>query len=201
MTSLGPATNSFGQRHDAAAQTQPNRAKCCPIAACFLLERRRDCRPQNWHLGLVCAIEDAYGHAGACQIGDLRRPSSIVMEAPRDHLCETRALRDARQAVGVDVAPTRGRRSPRVACGWSRMPSSARNGSISHMSAKNTPAAARVGDLLEARGIHGEPARRGQIVEILGEPRHEHYKVHWDEQHESIVYPADGVEIIRKRSR
>jgi hypothetical protein len=61
------------------------------------------------------------------------------------------------------------------------------------MSAKNTPAAASVGDWLEARGIHGEPARRGQIVEILGEPGHEHYKVHWDERHESIVYPADGV--------
>ncbi len=81
------------------------------------------------------------------------------------------------------------------------MPSGVRDASISHMSAKNTPAAARVGDLLEARGIHGEPARRGQIVEILGEPGHEHYKVHWDEQHESIVYPADGVEVIHKKSR
>jgi hypothetical protein len=58
----------------------------------------------------------------------------------------------------------------------------------------------RVGDWLEARDIHGEPARRGQIVEILGEPGHEHYKVHWDEQHESIVYPADGVHIIHKKS-
>jgi hypothetical protein len=76
-----------------------------------------------------------------------------------------------------------------------------RDDSISRMSAKNTPAKARVGDSLEARGIHGEPARRGQIVEILGEPGHEHYKVRWDERHESIVYPADGVEIIRKKSR
>jgi len=69
------------------------------------------------------------------------------------------------------------------------------------MTAKNTTAVAHVGDWLEARGIHGEPARRGQIVEILGEAGHEHYRVHWDEQHESIVYPADGVEIIHKRSR
>ncbi len=67
------------------------------------------------------------------------------------------------------------------------------------MSAKNTPAAARVGDWLEARGIHGEPTRRGRIVEILGEPGHEHYKVHWDEQHDSIVYPADGVLIVHKK--
>jgi hypothetical protein len=80
------------------------------------------------------------------------------------------------------------------------MPSGVRDGSISHVSAKNMPAEARIGDHLEARGIHGEPARRGQIVEILGEPGHEHYKVRWDERHESIVYPADGVEIIRKKS-
>jgi hypothetical protein len=46
----------------------------------------------------------------------------------------------------------------------------------------------------------GEPARRGQILEILGEPGHQHYKVHWDERHESIVYPADGVHIIHKKS-
>ena len=69
------------------------------------------------------------------------------------------------------------------------------------MSAKTTPAAARVGDFLEARGLHGAPARRGQIVEILGEPGHEHYRVHWDEKHESIVYPADGVEVIPKKRR
>jgi hypothetical protein len=81
------------------------------------------------------------------------------------------------------------------------MPGRCRDGSIAYMSAKNTPAAARVGDRLEAQGIHGEPARRGEIVEILGEPGHEHYKVRWDERHESIVYPANGVHIIHKKSR
>jgi hypothetical protein len=54
----------------------------------------------------------------------------------------------------------------------------------------------RVGDWLETRGIHGEPAHRGQIVEILGAGGHEHYRVRWDERHESIVYPADGVTVI-----
>ncbi len=81
------------------------------------------------------------------------------------------------------------------------MPSRVRDVSIGHVSAKNMPTEARVGDHLEARGIHGEPARCGQIVEILGEPGHEHYKVRWDERHESIVYPADGVEIRPKKSR
>jgi hypothetical protein len=55
---------------------------------------------------------------------------------------------------------------------------------------------ARVGDWLEARGIHREPPRRGEITEILGRPGHEHFRVRWDEQHESIVYPADGVSVV-----
>jgi hypothetical protein len=55
---------------------------------------------------------------------------------------------------------------------------------------------AHVGDWIEARGIHGEAARRGQIVELLGGPGHEHFRVLWDERHESILYPADGVVVI-----
>lgn len=65
------------------------------------------------------------------------------------------------------------------------------------MTTKHSTADARLGDWLEARGIHGEPARRGEIVEILGGPGHEHFRVRWDEQHESIVYPADGVSVVR----
>jgi hypothetical protein len=55
---------------------------------------------------------------------------------------------------------------------------------------------ARIGDWIETRGVHGKPSRRGEIVELLGSGDHEHYRVRWDEQHESIVYPADGVIII-----
>lgn len=55
---------------------------------------------------------------------------------------------------------------------------------------------ARVGDWIEARGLYGQPARRGQIVELLGADRHRRYWVRWDEKHESILYPADGVIII-----
>lgn len=46
------------------------------------------------------------------------------------------------------------------------------------------------------RGIHGEPARHGLIFEVIGRPGHERYRVRWDEQHESIVYPADGVRVV-----
>jgi hypothetical protein len=61
----------------------------------------------------------------------------------------------------------------------------------------------RVGDHVEVRGVHGEAARCGEIVELLGEVGHERYRVRWDAGHESIVYPADGVSIVHppKRSR
>jgi Domain of unknown function (DUF1918) len=58
---------------------------------------------------------------------------------------------------------------------------------------------ARVGDLIEARGLHGRASRRGEIVELLGSADHRHYRVRWDETHESIVYPADGVLIKPRR--
>ena len=51
----------------------------------------------------------------------------------------------------------------------------------------------RVGDWIETRGVHGQAPRRGQIIELLGHEGHAHYRVRWDEQHESILYPADGV--------
>ncbi|MBV8429945.1 MAG: DUF1918 domain-containing protein [Solirubrobacterales bacterium] len=63
------------------------------------------------------------------------------------------------------------------------------------------PAQARVGDWIEARGLPGRPSRRGEIVELLGAPGHEHYRIRWDERHESIVYPADGVIVVSKRRR
>jgi len=56
----------------------------------------------------------------------------------------------------------------------------------------------QVGDWIEARATGGGPARRGQITEVLGRGHHAHYRVRWDEQHESIVYPAEGVLIIPK---
>ena len=36
-------------------------------------------------------------------------------------------------------------------------------------------------------------------MEILGRAGHEHYRVRWDEQHESTLYPADGVIITLRR--
>ena len=58
---------------------------------------------------------------------------------------------------------------------------------------KSVETGARVGDWIEPHGVHGQASRRGEIIEVLGSEGHEHYRVRWDEHHESIVYPADGV--------
>ena len=55
---------------------------------------------------------------------------------------------------------------------------------------------AEVGDWIEARGLPGQSSRRGQIVEVIGSGDHEHYRVRWDERHESLLYPADGVIVM-----
>jgi len=64
-----------------------------------------------------------------------------------------------------------------------------------------TSRGAHVGDWIEARGVYGQPARRGEIIELIGRAQHERFRVRWDEKHESIVYPADGVVIIPRRRR
>lgn len=61
------------------------------------------------------------------------------------------------------------------------------------MPTKSDETGARAGDWVEPRGVYGQAPRRGKIIEVLGREGHEHYRVRWDEQHESIVYPADGV--------
>ena len=52
-----------------------------------------------------------------------------------------------------------------------------------------------VGDLIEVSAPGGELPRRGLIVEVLGRPRHERYRVRWLDDHESIHYPSDGTRI------
>ena len=69
------------------------------------------------------------------------------------------------------------------------------------MTTNVSTAAARPGDWIVARGVGDKPARRGEIVELLGGPGHEHFRVLWDEQHESILYPADGVTVERHSDR
>jgi hypothetical protein len=62
--------------------------------------------------------------------------------------------------------------------------------------------AAEVGDVLAIHGHHvGEPERLGEIVEVLGQPDHVHFRVRWDD-HESIFYPASDATVrIRRRKK
>jgi hypothetical protein len=50
---------------------------------------------------------------------------------------------------------------------------------------------AQVGDLVIVEGHRiGEARRIGEILEVLGETGHEHYRVRWDDDHESVFYPS-----------
>ena len=58
---------------------------------------------------------------------------------------------------------------------------------------------ARAGDWIQVHMIGGGTARRGQILEVLGRSGHEHYRVRWDEGHESIHFPTEGTSIEPRR--
>lgn len=72
------------------------------------------------------------------------------------------------------------------------------------MQPKNTRPS--VGDWIEVDAPRDKPPRRGLILEVLGAPGHERYRVRWDEQHESVLYPSGGARVLhhhgrRRRSR
>lgn len=60
---------------------------------------------------------------------------------------------------------------------------------------------AHVGDWLEVGGPPGTMARRGQVLEVLGAAGHTHFRVRWDEEHESLFYPTDGSLIVHQAPR
>lgn len=60
---------------------------------------------------------------------------------------------------------------------------------------------ARPGDWIEVHGLPGLPGRGGQVLEVLGRPGHERYRVRWDEAHESIFFPTEGVRVRRPTAK
>jgi hypothetical protein len=60
------------------------------------------------------------------------------------------------------------------------------------------PATAHPGDWVEVSGLRGRPARCGEVVEVLGVPDHVRFLIRWDDQHESILFPTDGVSLLRE---
>jgi Domain of unknown function (DUF1918) len=59
-----------------------------------------------------------------------------------------------------------------------------------------------VGDLVIVEGHRiGEARRIGEILERLGEAGHEHYRVRWDDGHESVFYPSSDSTIQKAERR
>jgi len=60
----------------------------------------------------------------------------------------------------------------------------------------------RVGDEIEITGhAVGDAPRTAEILEILGEPGHERFRVRWEDGHESIFFPAEDAVIRRPTQR
>jgi hypothetical protein len=61
---------------------------------------------------------------------------------------------------------------------------------------------ARVGDEIVITGHSvGDSPRTAEILEVLGEPGHERFRVRWEDGHESIFFPADDATIRRPTRR
>jgi hypothetical protein len=59
-----------------------------------------------------------------------------------------------------------------------------------------------VGDLIEIEahqvgGVH----RTGEIIELLGEPEHRHFRVRWEDGAETIFFPSSDAHIVHPRRR
>lgn len=53
-----------------------------------------------------------------------------------------------------------------------------------------------VGDLIVVHGHRlGEASRTAEILEVLGTPEHEHYRVRWEDGRESIFTPGSDAVI------
>lgn len=66
------------------------------------------------------------------------------------------------------------------------------------MGESTTEQRAGAGDLIVIHGHRlGESTRTAEILEVLGEPGHEHYRVRWEDDRETIYYPGDDATIKR----
>lgn len=57
-------------------------------------------------------------------------------------------------------------------------------------------ATANPGDLIVIEAHHvGEPHRTGEILEILGEPGHAHYRIRREDGSETILHPSNDAKV------
>ncbi len=60
----------------------------------------------------------------------------------------------------------------------------------------NDATGVKPGYIIEIHGHRvGDHPRLGEILEVLGEPGHTHYRVRWEDDREAIVYPAEDATI------
>jgi hypothetical protein len=60
---------------------------------------------------------------------------------------------------------------------------------------------AKVGDEIVVDAVHtGEPKREGEILEIADRGGVVHYRVRWDDGHESLFYPGSTTHVVKLRS-
>lgn len=58
------------------------------------------------------------------------------------------------------------------------------------------PIQAKPGDVVVVHGhTTGDPGRTGVIMEVLGSGEHEHFRVRWDEEHESLYWPGSDATV------
>ena len=61
---------------------------------------------------------------------------------------------------------------------------------------------ARPGDEVVIHGhAVGSRGLTGEILEVLGEPGYEHYRVRWEDGHESIHYPGSDARVVHRPRR
>ncbi|HEX6312437.1 MAG TPA: DUF1918 domain-containing protein [Acidimicrobiia bacterium] len=60
---------------------------------------------------------------------------------------------------------------------------------------------ANPGDRIVVDSAHvGQPPRAGEIVEVLDSDGDEHYRVRWDDGHETIYFPQSDARVVRSGS-
>jgi uncharacterized protein DUF1918 len=56
---------------------------------------------------------------------------------------------------------------------------------------------ANVGDEIVVDAPHtGDPARRGEVLEVLQRGGIVHYRVRWDDGHESVFFPRSDAHVV-----
>jgi rRNA processing protein Gar1 len=60
---------------------------------------------------------------------------------------------------------------------------------------------ARRGDVVAVTAHHvGESERIGEILEVLGDAEHPHFRVRWEDDRETIFYPSND-SVVRRSGR